>query len=172
MSLPRLAKLARGSEPLSSIRHRNYSKAEQDLLDLYGEKQSHSDCLISPGRLVNSRTGQSIQARCRQSTCVGCNRVYARTYRDAMCITMPTHSIRMTGVYESWPATQSRMQGWLKRMRSTGLKVNFDYTVERNPQHTGFHIHGWFYGSPLSPLSLSKLALSAGLVNSDVQPVT
>jgi len=42
----------------------------------------------------------------------------------------------------------------------------------RNPQDTGFHIHGWFYGSPLSPLTLSEHALSAGLVNTHLQPVT
>jgi len=158
---------------VQELQQGRWQQAEHDLQRLYGPKQSRSDCLDSPGHVVNDRTDQSIQAGCRKATCVACNRFFARRYRDAMCLTHPTHFIRLTGVHESWADSRSLMQDWFRRMRSTGQPVNFDYTVERNPQNTGYHIHGWYYGSPnLSSSDLHTHARSAGLVHAHVRSVT
>ncbi len=160
MRVPTLPRAGTGPDTFLATEQRSY---DQDLSHRYGPKQSHSRCLNSKGRVVNTHTGQSLVSLCERRTCLACNRLYlARDFRDAVRLSKPNQMLLLTGLPMSWPLIKMLMRNLLRRMKRAGYDVNLVYAVEPDPAGTGAHAHGWLYGCTATREVWSEHAKAVG----------
>jgi hypothetical protein len=123
-------------------------------------------------------SGEVRPARCRRLACPFCVRVQARVRAAAIWLAKPRRAVRVSLVAEAsdpepWPVARYRMNKIREHYeRLVGDLGEWTYSVEANPEGTGFHAHAWQHGTTkIDMQGLDDASARAGAGFCNVQTV-
>lgn len=118
--------------------------------------------------IVELYSGQVYPDRCRSNLCPFCLPLNARRRCIAITMSAPQRMIRLSlvaGLADDDPCTTARFL--LKLVRRNLKRMNFDpgewcWTIERNPEKTGYHAHCLQRGRSIPQAELQEACFRAG----------
>lgn len=168
------ATLSSQLSPATPTKARPFSQLS--LVEQWGHRTvTLSHCPNARQVFVNPLTGEvGGQNWCKRNTCLFCMRVRAKQYRKAIRLAAPTQMLTLTGLHGVWRDDGPAVHDVFRNLRRTDrLELAVAWATEANPRGTGYHAHGWLWGSHLSHERLAYRANRAGLGGEvDVRPVT
>lgn len=146
-------------------------KAPEGLSSLasYGEsvasfQENDSErCPRSRGRWINRNTGEWFWDRCGRNSCVKCGPSKARSVAGAVGVCEPERFVRWSLVGDDWQVARARLKRVRYRCRQDVRNWQDCYFIERNPNGTGFHAHGYQWGGFLAQSRLQQHCLREGV---------
>ena len=123
---------------------------------------------------VNEETGElGMPSRCRRSTCLFCLRRSAGRIHRAVALARPSTMVNLTGLSGDWQTDRAAVNRLVTYLRTRdGLSFAMAWAIERNPEHTGYHAHGWSWGDRLRASALAGRCEQVGLGRPKLKPVT
>jgi len=119
-------------------------------------------CPRSRGRWVNRYSGEWFWDRCGRNRCLVCGPSKAVSVAGAIGVCDPERFIRWSLVADDWQVARARFKRLRYRCREVVPLWQDCYSVERNPEGTGFHAHGYQWGGFIAQRRLQALCLREG----------
>lgn len=148
------------------------SRPHAGLTRLFGDPDPQAHCKDTSYAWVNRETGETVPALCRRNTCLNAARHKVERLAAAVALAEPTDMVRFSCVPDVWRDARSNVNRVIEYLRRHGRRVEFAYSIERNPSETGCHLHGYMHGDPVVDILGESLGKAGLGVDHHVQPVT
>ena len=112
---------------------------------------------------VSTSTGSVVPASCQTNGCPWCGVRRAKATAVAVDLREPERMVTLTLVGDSAKTTRARLSRLRYDLRSVGYRWEEWGAIERNPEGTGFHYHGYQRGDFVPVKALSEAADYRGM---------
>jgi hypothetical protein len=113
----------------------------------------------------------SVHYRCRRNGCTFCASRNVTLLARAIKRSHPKYSFCITQMADNPSAIKAFMDGLARYLRyHTDHQVSWCYSVEPNPEGTGYHLHGYSH-SPLDAHRMTNYSLAHGAGRVEVKPI-
>jgi hypothetical protein len=92
---------------------------------------------------IDTLTGHHFFRTCQRDSCLYCAPARCHWKGWAIHQSTPTHIVTITQVGDEWKAIKANMKAFHRAVRRRYPGYECAWTVERNPQGTGKHVHQW-----------------------------
>lgn len=156
------------------VQEHRVGEHDQKMFDQWGPRAEVSQCPNQVGQMVNDHSGKRLPARCRTRCCLFCNRVLARNIDAVVALAEPEEMLNFTGLTGQWQRDKKMFQQLKRSLSRDGMPIHLAWAIERNPNRTGFHAHGWAYADTgtVDAGQVYRRARDAGLGQTDARAVT
>jgi hypothetical protein len=119
-----------------------------------------------------NRENRTQPDRCRRPDCLQDTRLRYKYLPDMVALAQPQYMVLLTNLVGDYRADRDRIADLQTGLRNQVGVVQWLWTIEPNPNATGFHLHALGWGDHFSRDQLAEQAATVGYGHTDLVPVT
>lgn len=143
------------------------SRVARSLEEQWGPREPEGPCPRGKGR--ENRTQPD---RCRRPDCIQDTRLRFKYLPQMVALAEPNYTVLLTRLVGHYPTDRGRIADLQTGLRDEVGVVQWLWTIEPNPNATGYHLHAWGWGDDFSSDQLAEQAAIVGYGVTDMKPVT